>query len=89
MEWHNQKQVVTAPLPNARQQVFTTKVCRDGGSNPDLPYARRNLYLYATAAVPLLKLVRYVYTVQIIKTSKFRAFLACFCDKHVNKWTWI
>ena len=31
--------------------VFTTLVCRDRGSNPDLPHARRTLYLYANAAV--------------------------------------
>ena len=34
--------------------VFTTYVCRDRGSNPDLPHARRTLYLYATAAVHIL-----------------------------------
>ena len=28
--------------------VFTTWVCRDRGSNPDLLHARRTLYLYAT-----------------------------------------
>ena len=33
------------------QPVFTTQVCRDQGSNPNLPHARRTLYLYATAAV--------------------------------------
>ena len=27
---------------------FTTQVCRDRRSNPDLPHARRTLYLYAT-----------------------------------------
>ena len=31
--------------------VFTTKVCCDQGSNPDLPQTRRTLDLYATAAV--------------------------------------
>ena len=31
--------------------VFTTQVCRDRGSNSDLPHARRTLYLYATTAV--------------------------------------
>ena len=31
--------------------VFTTQVCRDRGSNPDLSHARRTLYLHATAAV--------------------------------------
>ena len=30
--------------------VFTTQVCRDRGSNPDFPHARRTLYLYTTAA---------------------------------------
>ena len=33
------------------QPVFTTKVCRDRGSNPDLLHARRTLYIYATTAV--------------------------------------
>ena len=32
------------------QPVFTTQVCRDRGSNPDLPHARWTLYLCATAA---------------------------------------
>ena len=27
---------------------FTTQVCRDRRSNPDLPHARRTIYLYAT-----------------------------------------
>ena len=31
--------------------VFTTQVCRVRGSNPDLPHARRTLYLYAIAGV--------------------------------------
>ena len=31
--------------------VFTTQVCRDRWSDPDLPHARRTLYLYAAAAV--------------------------------------
>ena len=30
---------------------FMTRVCRDQGSNHDLPHARRSLYLYATATV--------------------------------------
>ena len=38
--------VVELSLP-----VFTTQVCRDRGSNPDLPHARQTLYLYAKAAV--------------------------------------
>ena len=29
--------------------VFTTNVCRDRGSNPDLPYARRTICLNTTA----------------------------------------
>ena len=37
--------------------VFTTKVCRDRGSNPDLPQARRTLYLFATAAVKKVSLI--------------------------------
>ena len=35
--------------------VCTTQVCRDRGSNPDLPHARRTLYLYATAAVQMVR----------------------------------
>ena len=31
--------------------VFTTSVCRDRGSIPDLPHTRQTLYLYATVAV--------------------------------------
>ena len=31
--------------------VFTTKVCRDRGLNPNFPHTRRTLYHYATAAV--------------------------------------
>ena len=34
--------------------VFTTRVCRDRGSNSDLPNARRTFYLYATAAVAIV-----------------------------------
>ena len=34
--------------------VFTTRICRDRGSIPDLPHARRTLYLYATAAVRII-----------------------------------
>ena len=35
--------------------VFTTQVCRDRGSNPDLSHARRMLYLYATAVDNILR----------------------------------
>ena len=35
--------------------VCTSQVCRDRGSNPELPHARRTLYLYATAAVQMLR----------------------------------
>ena len=31
--------------------VFTIKVCRNQGSNLDIPHARRTLYFYATAVV--------------------------------------
>ena len=34
--------------------AFATRVCRDRGPNPSLPHAKRTLYLYTTAAAPLL-----------------------------------
>ena len=40
--WHTHRLAVELSLP-----VFKTLVCRDRGSNPDLPHARWTLYLYA------------------------------------------
>ena len=41
--------------------VFTTLVCRDRGSKPDLPHAMRTLYLYANCKVNKFTLkVRYI-----------------------------
>ena len=31
--------------------VFTTSVCRDRGSKPDIRHARRTLYIYPTAVI--------------------------------------
>ena len=58
------------------EAVLMTEVCADRGSNPDLPHARRTLYLFATAALScshiakrlqvVMNVLNNVYTVKII-----------------------
>ena len=49
--------------------VLTTQVYADRGSNPDLPHARRTLYLYAIVVVLTIELI--AQHVVNIRTSKF------------------
>ena len=54
--------------------VFTTWVCLDRGSNPDIPHARRTLYLYATAAV-VMNQTNWVYS----NDEQERVYQNCKC----------
>ena len=56
--------------------VFTTQFCCDRGSNPDLPNARRTLYLYATAAVFI------VVELERVGWCFVRRLCVFFCDKY-------
>ena len=51
--WHSHL-LPSAWHRSCHYHILTTLVCRDRGSNPDFPHARRTLYHWATAAAPVV-----------------------------------
>ena len=85
---HLRGHVTLTPVAELLAVELSLPVCCDRRSNPDLPHARRTLYLYATAAVvqlrdeKILNLTQYSFLAHLSRRLKW-AFLIKFCPLSV------